>query len=83
MPSDAVTVYSNLYARAFAAMHETPAVVVLTRDLSDLRWGVDAAGALQQIWSANHPPKEKRVFGGWTDFSEHLARRAERADGVD
>ena len=44
MPADASTGYSALYARAFAAMHDAPAVAVLTRDLSDLRWGTDAAG---------------------------------------
>lgn len=76
------TGYSLMYARAFAAMHDAPAVEVLTRDLSDLRWGVDAAGALHEIWSVDHPPKEKQIFGGWTDFSEHLSRRAERSAGT-
>lgn len=74
--------YSLMYARAFAAMHDAPAVAVLTRDLSDLRWGVDAAGALHEIWSADHPPKEQRIFGSWTDFSQHLWRRAERTAGT-
>jgi hypothetical protein len=41
--------YSQLYARAFVAMHDAPAVAVLIRDLSDLRWGIDAAGALREI----------------------------------
>ena len=63
-------------------MHDAPAVAVLTRDLSDLRWGIEAAGALYEIWSVDHPPKEKRIFGGWTDFSQHLPRRAERAAGT-
>jgi hypothetical protein len=73
--------YSLLYARAFEAMHDGPAVVVLIRDLSDLRWGIDAAGALYEIWSSDHLPKETRAFGGWTDFSQHLPRRAERETG--
>jgi hypothetical protein len=75
------TGYTIMYARAFAAMHDAPAVAVLTRDLADLRWGVDAAGALYEIWSVDHPSKEKRIFGGWTDFSQHLSRRAERSVG--
>ena len=75
-------VYSQQYARAFAAMHDAPAVAVLKRDLSDLRWGIDAAGALYEIWSVDQQPKEKRIFGGWTDFSQHLSRRAERTAGT-
>jgi hypothetical protein len=67
-----------VYARAFAAMHDAPSVAVLTRDLSDLRWGVDAAHALHDIWAFDHPSTERRNFGGWTDFSQHLSRRAER-----
>jgi len=73
--------YSPVYARAFAAMHDAPAVAVLTRDLPDLRWGIYAAGALQEIWSAEHLPKDKRIIG-WTNFSQHLSRRAERAAGT-
>src|SRR5262249_23625356 len=42
-------------------------------------WGIEAAGALYEIWSIDHPPKEGRIFGGWTNFSQHLSRRAERA----
>jgi hypothetical protein len=34
------------------------------------------------MWSVDHPPKEKRIFGGWTDFSQHLSRRAERVAGT-
>jgi hypothetical protein len=82
IPPDACTGYSNLYAHAFAAMHDAPAVAVLTRDLSDLRWGVEAAGALHQIWAADHPPAEKPRIGSWTDFSQHIALRAERAAGT-
>jgi hypothetical protein len=63
-------------------MHDAPAVAVLIRNLSDLRWGIDAAGALYEIWSVDHPPKEKRIFGGWADFSQHLSRRAESAAGT-
>jgi hypothetical protein len=76
------TGYSMLYARAFAAMHDAPAVTVLTRDLSDLRWGIHAANALYEIWSVDHGPKEERQFGSWTDYSQHLSRRAERAAGT-
>jgi len=74
--------YTRIYAHAFALMHDAPTVVVLTRGLGDLRWGADAAGALFEIWSADHPPEEKRFFGSWTDYSHHLSRRAERAAGT-
>jgi hypothetical protein len=73
--------YSPVYARAFAAMHDASAVAVLTRDLSDLRWGTYAAGALYEIWAADHLPEDKRIVG-WTNFAKHLIRRAERADGT-
>ena len=73
--------YTRMYAHAFATMHDAPAVAVLTRSLGDLRWGIDAAGALFEIWSSNRPPKEKQIFGGWTDYSHHLSRRAGRAAG--
>jgi hypothetical protein len=74
--------YSSGYARAFAAMRGGPAVALLTRDLSDLRWGIDAAGALYEIWSVDNPPVENRILGGWTDFSQHLSRRAQRRAGT-
>jgi hypothetical protein len=38
--------YTRMYANAFAAMHDAPAVAVLIRGLGDLRWGTDAAAAL-------------------------------------
>jgi hypothetical protein len=79
MPPDASVVYSRTYARAFTAMRDQAAVAVLTRDLSDLRWGIDAAAALYEIWSAENPSNENRVFSGWSDFSQHLSRRKERS----
>ena len=74
--------YGRMYANAFAAMHDAPAVAVLMRGLFDLRWGVDAAAALSEIWSADHPSEEKRGFGSWTNYSHHLSRRRERAVGM-
>jgi hypothetical protein len=74
--------YSSGYARAFAAMRGGPAVEILIRDLSDLRWGVDAAGALYEIWSVDNPPVENRILSGWRDFSPHLSRRTQRAAGT-
>ncbi|MEX2166523.1 MAG: hypothetical protein WD852_05815 [Methyloceanibacter sp.] len=82
MPADASTVYSLLYARAFAAMRDAPAIAILIQGLSDLRWGIDAAGALHKLWSVDQPSGERRIFGGWTDFSQHLQRRSERATGT-
>ena len=35
-----------------------------------------------EIWSADHPPEEKRILGGWIDFSQHLSRREQRAAGM-
>ena len=74
--------YTRTYAHAFKEMHDEPAVSILMHCLGDLRWGQDAAGALLDIWSADHSPQEKRIFASWTDYSNHLARRAERAAGT-
>ncbi len=71
--------YTLMYTRAFAAMHDAPAVAVLIRGLSDLRWGKEAAGALLEIWQAGHSPLDKPNFNRLTDYSNHLIRRAERA----
>jgi hypothetical protein len=78
----AVMDYSPEYARAFRAMHDAPAVAVLTRGLSDLRWGIYAAGALYEIWSTEHLPKDERIVAGWATYYQHLSRRAERATGT-
>ena len=79
MPPDAAMGYSRIYASALAAMHDAPAVGVLTQGLLDLRWGIDAAGALYEIWSADHSPRGKRPH--WPDFSQHLvASRGTRCD---
>jgi hypothetical protein len=70
--------HSLTYSRALAAMHDAPAVAVLIRGLGDLRWGKEAAGALLEIWLADHSPSNKPNFNRWTDYSHHLIRRAER-----
>lgn len=74
--------YTRIYAHAFKDMHDEPATAILMRCLGDLRWGQDAAGALLSIWSADHSPQEKRIFASCTDYSSHLARRAERNAGA-
>ena len=66
--------YTLMYSRAFAAMHDAPAVEILTQGLGDLRWGIEAAGALLDIWSAAHPP-----IGGIFGRTNDLTRRSELA----
>ncbi|UVM25022.1 NACHT domain-containing NTPase [Pseudomonas sp. B21-021] len=70
--------HSLMYSRALAAMHDAPAVAVLIRGLSDLRWGKEAAGALLEIWQSDNFAPKKPTFNRWTDYSHHLIRRAER-----
>jgi len=74
------TGYSLMYARAFAAMRDASAIAVLKRDLSDLRWGLDAAAALYEIWSSDHSPAAG-IFERWTGAAQHLSARAERSAG--
>lgn len=71
--------YTSTYTRALAAIHDAPAVAVLIRGLGDLRWGKEAAGALLEIWLADHSPSNKPNFNRLTDYSHHLIRKAERA----
>jgi len=61
-------------------MRDGPAVEVLKRGLSDLRWGTDAAAALYEIWSADNLPATG-PFERWTSVGDHLSRRAERDAG--
>lgn len=71
--------YTSTYTRALAAIHDAPAVAVLIRGLGDLHWGKEAAGALLEIWLADHSPSNKPNFNRLTDYSHHLIRKAERA----
>jgi hypothetical protein len=74
--------YTLMYARAFEVMHDAPAVAVLTRGLSDFRWGIEAGAALVKIWLADHPTQGNPTFGGGAQYANHLSRRAERAAGT-
>lgn len=70
--------FTLMYTRAFAAMHEAPAVSALIVGLRDLRWGKEAAEALLQIWQVDHSPSKRPTFNAWTDYSHHVIGRAER-----
>lgn len=74
--------YTLMYVRAFEAMHDAPAVAVLTRRLSDFRWGIEAGAALVKIWLADHPTQDPPTFGGRAHYASHLSRRTERAAGT-
>jgi hypothetical protein len=76
------TGYNMIYARAFAAMGDADCIVTLTRDLDRPDWGLNAAGALYDIWTKRQPPEGNRHFGSWNDFSPHRVRRAERIAGA-
>ena len=48
--------------------------------LSDVRFGVDAASVLADMWQRAHPSGQERQFASWYDFSEVKVRRAQRQD---
>ncbi|SDO20771.1 NACHT domain-containing NTPase [Afipia sp. GAS231] len=72
---------TRIYASAFAAMPDAAANLVLKRGLADIRWGIDAARALYEIWSAGRVAEQKPILGGWTHYPDHKALRSARADG--
>ena len=78
-PRSALVIYTSSHTRAFVAMRSEQ---VLKRDLADLQWGIEAAGALYEIWSRDQPPNRGHKLGGWGDFSRHVPMRAERSKGT-
>jgi hypothetical protein len=70
------------YQRAFAAIGDKTAVEVLKSYLTNLQFGMQAAGALFEIWNRNHQPNTKRLFGSWRDYSRAKALRGQRRDAL-
>ena len=68
------------YQRAFAAIGDKAAIEVLKRYLPDLQFGMQAAGALFQIWIKENPPSKERRFGSWHDYSPARPLRRQRRD---
>jgi hypothetical protein len=81
-PLPALVIYASSYTRAFVAMRGEQAAAVLKRDLADLRCGIEAAGALYEIWSRDQTPNRRQMLGGWGNFSRHVPMRAERSKGT-
>jgi hypothetical protein len=68
------------YQRALAAIEDKSAIEVLRRYLPDLRFGMQAAGALFQIWMKENPPSKERRFASWHDYSRARSLRQQRRD---
>jgi hypothetical protein len=79
MPADVIMSYTNEYRRAFAAMGGAQVIATLKGYLPNPGFGIEAAGALLDIWRKDHPAGERRL-GVWNDFSMVMPRRAERGN---
>ncbi|WP_143043191.1 NACHT domain-containing protein [Myxococcus virescens] len=82
MPGDVSTSYSNVYAQAFQSMRRDGAIAALMKGLTDMRWGLNAAGALLGIWILDHSPGKANRYSDWRDFSRHWPRQLERQQSV-
>jgi hypothetical protein len=78
--SSAMVSYSIQYQRAFVSIGGDEAVALLKGYLSDLRFGLQAAGALFEIWRREHRPANDRRFGWWHDYSNAKALAKQRHD---
>jgi hypothetical protein len=72
--------YSIQYQRAFVSIGGDETVALLKGYLGDLRFGLQAAGALFEIWYREHPPANDRRFGSWHDYSNAKALGKQRRD---
>ena len=68
------------YQRAFAAIGDETAVGVLKAYLTDLRFGVHAAGALLEIWNRAHPSGKAPYFLFGHDYSRAKELRRQRRE---
>jgi hypothetical protein len=70
--------YNLDYQRAFVAIGGDETIALMKNYLSDLRFGLQAAGALFEIWYREHPPATDRRFGSWHDYSNAKALAKQR-----
>jgi hypothetical protein len=66
------------YRTAFGAIGGAQVIALMRSYLPDLRFGLDAACALMEIWNREHPTDKDRHFAPWHNFSEVRARRKQR-----
>jgi hypothetical protein len=78
--SIAMVSYSIQYQRAFVAVGGDETIALMRNYLGDLRFGLQAAGALFEIWYRGHPPATERRFGSWHDYSNAKALAKQRRD---
>jgi hypothetical protein len=72
--------YNLDYQRAFVAIGGDETIALMKNYLSDLRFGLQAANALFEIWYREHPPATDRRFGSWHDYSNAKALAKQRRD---
>ena len=72
--------HTTEYQRALAAIGDKNAIEVLRRYLPDLRFGMQAAGALYQIWMKENSPGKEHRFASWHDYSRARPLRQQRRD---
>jgi hypothetical protein len=76
--SHAMINYNLVYQTAFVAIGGDETTELMKIYLGDLRFGLQAAGALFEIWYREHPPATDRRFGSWHDYSNARALAKQR-----
>src|SRR5262249_4901289 len=80
VPHDVTHSYVLDYQRAFAAIGDDTAIGTLTGYLSDLRFGLQAAGGLLEIWNREHPWGKPPHLAFGHDYSRAKELRKQRRD---
>jgi hypothetical protein len=74
IPSAMSTCYHTQYRQTFSAIGGKEVIDLMKSYLADLRFGIDAARVLLDLWIIDHPLKE-RPLGGWYNYSDASFRR--------
>lgn len=67
--------YDNWYRATLAAIGDEQVSALMTSYLPDLRFGVEAALVLLDMWNRDHPSTKERRFHGWYDYSDVKVHR--------
>lgn len=74
IPPAMSTCYHTQYRQTFSAIGGKEVIDLMKGYLADLRFGIDAARVLLDLWIIDHPLKE-RPLGGWYNYSDASFRR--------
>lgn len=73
----AFTSWNNQYRATLAAIGDEQVSKLMRAYLPDLRFGLEAARVLLDMWNRDHPPGKDRQLAFWHDYSEVKTRRGQ------